>query len=116
VFQPHFLTILTLYVHQPQQRSNQQSHFISKVQPEHQSSAMPHQIARAVHMLSAAHGTSTALRTGKTSLSQLAHASFFSPQHFPKFLGATMLMGGVTGYNFMAHLKRSDQDALVYAE
>jgi hypothetical protein len=77
---------------------------------------MPQQVIRAVHMLSAAHGTSIALRTGRTSIGQLADASIWSKQHFPKFLGATMLMSGVAGWNFMGYLRRCDQETLVYAE
>ncbi|CAB9517661.1 expressed unknown protein [Seminavis robusta] len=77
---------------------------------------MPHQVIRAVQTLSAAHGTGRALRTGKTSIGQLANATIWSPQHFPKFLGFTMLSSGVAGFNFMAYLKRCDKETLVYAE
>lgn len=67
-------------------------------------------------MLSAAHGTTMAVKTGKTSVGQVANSVFYSREHFPKILGALMACSGVAGWQTMAYVKGSSEMELVYAE
>ena len=67
-------------------------------------------------MLSAVHGTSAALRSGKTSFGKLANASIFSKEHFPKFLGSGMLFSGWCGWQFMGFIHSYDPNLLVHTE
>jgi len=74
-------------------------------------------ILRGVHMLSAAHGTSAALRTGKTSPMRLANSTIFTKENFPTFLATSMFVSGFAGWHFMGYLRSIDQrETLVYAD
>lgn len=78
---------------------------------------MPHQITRAVHILSAAYGTSMAVKTGKTTVGQVASSVFYSKQHFPKILGSLIVLSGVVGWQTMAYIKNfGEKEELLYAE
>lgn len=68
-------------------------------------------VGKAVRFFSTVHGTSVAMRvaaTGgqKNGLEDLARKTFFSPEHFPKFLACSMTLSGVAGYQYMNHIKR----------
>jgi hypothetical protein len=54
-----------------------------------------------VHMLSTAHGTQVAMRTGQTSFGHVARRVVFSREHFPKFLALTMVTSGFAGFFYM---------------
>ena len=68
---------------------------------------MPRNMIRAVHMLSSAHSTTTALRTGQTTPGRVAHSVFFNKKHFPKVLGSSMFMSGVAGWKTFGAIKDS---------
>lgn len=60
-----------------------------------------HPVMRMVRMLSTAHGTQVAMRTGQMSFGHVARKIVFSREHFPKFLAFTMATSGFAGFSYM---------------
>jgi heme/copper-type cytochrome/quinol oxidase subunit 1 len=65
-------------------------------------------ISKAVRFMSTFHGTAHALKRGDMSkMDDVVRSTVFSPQHFPKFLGTTMVFSFFGGFFWMESLKKS---------
>jgi hypothetical protein len=80
-------------------------HFTSFV---HRSSIMSlHPVTRFVLRLGALHDVVALVQNGGMGVVwQMTRQAFYSPQHFPKFLGTAMVGSGVAGYTFMGYLRQ----------
>lgn len=66
-----------------------------------------HPVTRLVVRLGSLHDVVGLVQNrGVGVLWQMTRETFFSPQHFPKFLGTAMVTSGIAGYNFMGYLRQ----------
>ncbi|KAG7360470.1 hypothetical protein IV203_035569 [Nitzschia inconspicua] len=71
-------------------------------------------ISQAVRFMSTFHGTAHAIKRGDISkMDDVVRSTVFSPQHFPKFLGTTMVFSFFGGFYWMESLKESRMPAAV---
>jgi|UPI000581A6FF hypothetical protein len=66
-------------------------------------------VTRAVRFLSTLHSSLSSLQLRQRSGS-LLQRTFYNPDHFPKFLGVSMLLSGIMGYRFMGSIQQSEHD------
>jgi hypothetical protein len=66
-----------------------------------------HPVTRFVLRLGALHDVVALVQNGGMGVVwQMTRQAFYSPQHFPKFLGTAMVGSGVAGYTFMGYLRQ----------
>lgn len=91
------------------ERTNGTVQYISASQPVYIHPYYDKMISNAVRLMSTFHGTTHAIlkRGDMTKMDDVVRSTVFSPQHFPKFLGGTMIFSFFGGFFWMESIKKS---------